>query len=302
MPNHVLAPERYPPLPDALLGRARVISSRVAALSLWPQNAVIVEVGVGLGDFSQQILHVCRPRRFIAIDSFTLHQLESLWGKPIRDHFGEKTHEKFYSQRFTSEIAAGTLTVMKGNSSGMISALQDQSVDLFYVDADHSYEGVRRDLEALRPKVKADGWIVMNDYTPAEIGLSNEPYGVIQATKEFMLTHGWEMVYFALAYVMYCDVGLRRGGGPWTMPNGENRASSECHRGHPAIRLLADHSPAALSGSAAEVRQGLNALSPPTPVAIPVRAGRGEDHADARLQGIRGAIRPKLSAPVRRPG
>jgi hypothetical protein len=25
-----------------------------------------------------------------------------------------------------------------------------------------------------------------------------------------MITHGWEMVYFALAYVMYCDVCLRK--------------------------------------------------------------------------------------------
>lgn len=103
----------------------------------------------------------------------------------------------------------------------MISGLPDQSVDVFYIDADHSYEGVRRDLEALRPKVKPDGWIVMNDYTPAEIGLSNEPYGIIQATNEFMLTHGWEMAYFALAYVMYCDVGLRRTGVSWALPNGE---------------------------------------------------------------------------------
>ena len=212
MSNPVLAPERYPPLPDALLKRARVISNRVAALSLWPQPAVIAEVGVGLGDFSQQILGVCRPRQFIAIDSFTLHRLDSLWGKSIRDHFGEKTHEEFYRHRFASEIATGTVAVMNGNSSDMISALPDQSVDVFYVDADHSYEGVHRDLEALRPKVKPDGWIVMNDYTPAEIGLSNEPYGVIQATNEFMLTHGWEMAYFALAYVMYCDVGLRRAG------------------------------------------------------------------------------------------
>jgi hypothetical protein len=82
MAHPVLAPERYPPLPDALLRRARVVSSRVAALALWPVDAAIVEVGVGLGDFSQQILRVCLPRRFIAIDSFTLHELDSLWGNP----------------------------------------------------------------------------------------------------------------------------------------------------------------------------------------------------------------------------
>ena len=101
------------------------------------------------------------------------------------------------------------MEVIQGDSAAAIAGLPHASVDVFYVDADHSYEGVRRDLAALAPKVKPEGWIVMNDYTPAEVGLSNEPYGVIQATNEFMVEQGWAMAYFALAYVMYCDVGLR---------------------------------------------------------------------------------------------
>jgi hypothetical protein len=210
--SSVLDLARYPPLPEALLRHSRVVSNRLAALALWPQDAVIAEVGVALGGFSEAILQRCRPRRFLAIDRFDLHELPELWGVSTTEHFGGRTHGEFYRDRFAAEIARGQLEMVKGDSATAISDLPNGGIDLFYVDADHTYDGARRDLEAILPKIKPDGWIVMNDYIPAEIGFSNGPYGVIQATNEFMLAQGWEMVYFALAYVMYCDVGLRRVG------------------------------------------------------------------------------------------
>ena len=210
MTNSVLDPVRYPVLSEAHLRHARVVPNRLAALTLWPRDAVIAEVGVALGEFSKAVLAVCRPRRFLAIDRFDLHQLPALWGIPTSEHFNGLTHGEFYRSRFAAEIASGQVEVIEGDSASVISAMPDCSVDVFYVDADHTYDGVRRDLDTILPKVKPDGWIVMNDYIPAEIGFSNATYGVIQATNEFMITHGWEMVYFALAYVMYCDVGLRK--------------------------------------------------------------------------------------------
>ena len=210
MTNPILEPARYPPIPQILLRRSRVVSNRLAALTLWPHNSVIAEVGVALGSFSEAILGTCKPRLFHAIDRFDLHELPKLFGAPTSEHFGGRTHGEFYRERFAAQIARGQVDVLEGDSATVISALPDSSVDLFYVDADHSYEGVRRDLEAMITKVKPEGWIVLNDYIPGDVGFSNAPYGVIQATNEFMVTHDWEMVYFALAYVMYCDVGLRK--------------------------------------------------------------------------------------------
>jgi hypothetical protein len=209
---------RYPKLPAELLCNARVLPDRLAALPLWPKDAVIAEIGVALGGLSAEILSVCRPRKFLAIDRFDLHELPMLWGEPTKTLFGGRTHLDFYRDRFASEIADGVVEVIEGDSAPSIAALPDDSVDLFYVDADHLYGGVKNDLRALLPKVRADGWVVMNDYIPADT-FSNEPLGVIQATNEFMVENEWEMVYFALAPVMYCDVALRRVGGGAVIPD-----------------------------------------------------------------------------------
>jgi hypothetical protein len=200
---------RYPRLPEGLLWNARLLPDRVAALSLWPKGAVIAEIGTALGGYSEQILRTCQPARFIAIDRYDLHEIPVLWGKTAAETFGARTHVELYRDRFKSEIAAGVVEVIQGDSAASITALPDDSVDVFYVDADHLYAGVRADLAALLPKVRRDGWIVMNDYIPADT-FSNVPLGVIQATNEFMVEHGWEMTYLALAPMMYCDVGLRR--------------------------------------------------------------------------------------------
>jgi hypothetical protein len=200
---------RYPRIPEHLLANARVVADRWQGMMLWPKEAVVVEVGVALGDFSKSILQHRQPARFIAIDRFDLHELTTLWGRPTKELFSGGTHLDFYRARFAEQIAAGTFEVIQGDSAPSIAALPDESVDVFYVDADHLYDGVRKDLAALRTKVKPDGWIIMNDYL-AEDTFGREPLGVIQATNEFMVEHGWEMVYFALAPIMYCDVGLRK--------------------------------------------------------------------------------------------
>ena len=199
-----------PRLPDHLLRNARVLPAREAMLPLLPKGKVICEVGVGLGDFSDQFIRVCRPKTFIAIDLFDLHLLPELWGKPTSAYFGGRTHGAFYRDRFAELIRQQKMLVLEGDSANVLRGLADRSVDVFYVDANHFYESVSLDLSIIKDKVAGDGLIILNDYIMNEVGFSNVPYGVIHATNEFMIREGWEMVYFALQGYMYCDVALRK--------------------------------------------------------------------------------------------
>lgn len=196
------------PLPQFLLRNARIVPNRDDILPLLPRHAVIAEVGVMTGDFSQKILTVCQPKTFYALDMFDIHNLPMVWGQPTADLFTNKTHLDFYKHRFTAEIAAGRVNILPGDSAAMLEQLPDNSLDVVYLDADHRYEAVEKELEICSRKLKPHtGLIVLNDYIMTDGG---GPYGVIQAAHEFMLKYGWEMVVLALQEYMYCDIVIRK--------------------------------------------------------------------------------------------
>jgi len=203
-------PLPVPELPADLVDGAILLRDREAVLPLLPRNAVICEVGVGVGSFSRKIMEICQPRRFIAIDNFKVHEQPELWGKPTSHWFGGKTHGGFYRDSFAVEIGTGMMTVIEAESDAGIGELDDASVDVFYIDGDHSYEAVRRDLAAAALKVRPDGYLILNDYILVDHLGATIPYGVIYAAHEFMLQQNWGMQFFALQTSMFCDVVLRR--------------------------------------------------------------------------------------------
>ena len=194
-------------LPPELLRNCSVLPSRYSLPEYIPQGQVIAEIGVAVGGFSQFLIECCQPTRFIAVDRFDLHELDSFWGKPCHDWFGTKTHLEFYTDKFEEIIKVGGMSVLVGDSPAQVSRLDDCSVDIFYVDGDHTYDGVWRDLDAIRPKIKPSGMLIMNDYTSGDGANS---YGVVKATHEFMVRHGYEMTILCLEPNMYCDVVLRQ--------------------------------------------------------------------------------------------
>jgi hypothetical protein len=183
-------PHPAPMLGEEHLEDCVVLPSREAILRRMKRGSVCAEVGVQTGIFSRSILDICSPSRLHLIDL---------------DH---ATYS--IATKFRTEIESGTVRLHEGDSSSVLAEFPDEYFDFIYVDGDHQYEGVRRDIEAGKSKVKPAGFLVFNDYTywsPVEC----MPYGVIQAVNELCLEGGWKMKYFALAHYMYCDVALSRG-------------------------------------------------------------------------------------------
>ena len=87
-------------------------------------------------------------------------------------------------------------------------------MDIAYVDADHQFDAVKRDLGVLVRKIRPDGWIMMDDYTLVDQMQAEHLIGVIYATHEFMVEHGWAMHYLALQTNGYYQVVLRRADQP----------------------------------------------------------------------------------------
>ena len=178
-----------PMLEDRHLENCQIVASRDRIIQRMPHGGHIAEVGVLAGDFSQVLLYECSPTELHLIDL------------DLRSHKIEK--------RFAEQVRSGAVILHEGRSSHILKRFPDQHFDFIYIDADHSYEGVKKDINVAKQKIRDDGFLVFNDYTywsPVEC----VNYGVMHAVNELCLEEGWQIAFFALDPYMYCDVAIRR--------------------------------------------------------------------------------------------
>jgi len=139
----------------------------------------IVEVGVAEGNFSEEMLNwpVKFPRVY-SVDRWINHDTKGDSGNP------QSWHDANYC-RVVDRLAKfeDRSKIVRRNSVEAASLFGDGELDLVYIDADHSYEGCKADIEAWFPKVKADGFMAFHDYI-------NPAYGVNRAVKEFCQARG----------------------------------------------------------------------------------------------------------------
>jgi hypothetical protein len=178
------------PLTAKHLTHCKVIESREKLLELMPKNAVCAEIGIDRCDFSQLIMDITHPRELHLVD-FNSGFIEAA------------------KRRFGSELGAGQVKVHHGDSSDVILKMPDQYFDWIYIDADHNYAGVKKDLYAAHIKIKRDGLIALNDYIYFAPSVFRK-FGVVEAVNEFCVERDFEIIYFALQGRMYNDVVLRR--------------------------------------------------------------------------------------------
>lgn len=76
--------------------------------------------------------------------------------------------------------------VLRGLSVDMSRQVEDNSLGLVYIDCDHSYEGVKADINAWYPKLVKGGILAFHDYEARQ-------YGVKQAVTEFANLHGFKI-------------------------------------------------------------------------------------------------------------
>jgi spermidine synthase len=102
-----------------------------------PKGGVCAEVGIFKCDFSEQILSVLQPEKLHLIDI-------------------DPASIEIAGRRFQKEIGEGRVEIHHGDSSSILARFPDQSLDWIYIDGDHNYPGVKKDLEQARVKVKEE--------------------------------------------------------------------------------------------------------------------------------------------------
>lgn len=187
-----------PSLQDCHVKNCRLVESRAKMLEYLPKNSVVAEVGTQYGRFAQKILSITKPQKLHLIDcNFDLFKAE----------VSQKQQTVFQEG-----IARGTIELHEGDSSTILSNFPDEYFDWIYIDADHAYEGVCKDIASGYTKVKAGGMLIFNDYTNWSV-CEILPYGVARAVNEFCIAHNWEIVFLALQSLGYHDIAIKKNTG-----------------------------------------------------------------------------------------
>jgi hypothetical protein len=140
-----------------------------------PRGGTAAEIGVDKGIFSQRILELARPRKLYLIDPW----FPDLTGAKIPS---PEQRYVLVSEKFATHAARGIVEILREPSETAAIRFADLSLDWIYIDGDHHYEAVKRDLDLYFPKVKKGGFIICDDYHFA----GNFDDGVTRAVDEFM--------------------------------------------------------------------------------------------------------------------
>ncbi len=179
-----------PGLSGQHMPNAKLYPNRAAMLHALPKGMKVAEVGTWRGDFSKHIAEVCQPMEFHLID---------IDFSPLDEN------------GVSSLMSGGVVHKHEGDSSQILIRFPEQYFDWLYIDGDHTYEGVRKDLAAAHSRVKAGGYLMCNDYTNWDL-TSAQPYGVAKAVNELCLAHRYEVCGLALQGAGYHDILLRKPG------------------------------------------------------------------------------------------
>jgi hypothetical protein len=217
--KRILIPEpeiNYPELRPGDVENARLFANRSSMIEAFRpllQGKIIAELGVGYGDFSEVLIKILAPEQFFAFDTFEWHHVPVVWGKPTNEVFGNLTHRECYEKKF-SRTSARVVTE-EGDSAANLRKYPDRFFDMIYIDADHSYPGVKKDADISKGKIKDDGILIFNDYIMFDHCGVAEPnygvwYGVVQAVNQLVVHENFEVIGFAFAKDMFCDIAVRR--------------------------------------------------------------------------------------------
>jgi hypothetical protein len=153
---------------EALLTRAAATST-VGREDMWveifrhlrPRD--FLELGVLRGRFAERILRDCASiTRYYMLDPW--RHLED-WNKP--SNIDQPKFDVIFSEAMArTEFARARRIVLRGKTTEMIDRIPDASLDVAYVDGDHTLRGIAIDLIRTYPKIRPGGLLTGDDYTP----------------------------------------------------------------------------------------------------------------------------------------
>ena len=124
----------------------------------------MAELGVSRGRFAEGVLRGCSGiTTYYLLDPWK-HLPD--WNK--RHNKDDETFEEFYNEAMRrTQPWESKRVVLRGRTTQVVHSIPDDSLDLAYVDADHTLRGIAIDLIRIWPKVRTGGFIGGDDFCPS---------------------------------------------------------------------------------------------------------------------------------------
>jgi hypothetical protein len=122
-----------------------------------------VEVGVMFGTFSCMLLAGTKTKKLYCVDHWE--------------------NERFLNRaQLDLSKFSNRVEMIKEDSSAAAGKFEDGSIDYIFIDANHTYDGVKKDIECWWPKLRIGGLFFGHDYIGGD---RFKHFGVIRAVDEF---------------------------------------------------------------------------------------------------------------------
>lgn len=135
---------------------------------------VLVELGTWKGHSIMYLAQKLKEQNY----EFKLFGVDLFDESPIHENRGNeylKPQMQFlwevYNQNLIRKNVRDVVKDIKKNSWESANEFEDESVDFVFIDADHKYESVVKDIQSWLPKIKKGGMISGHDFTQPSAGV-----------------------------------------------------------------------------------------------------------------------------------
>lgn len=136
----------------------------MAGVSLFHGYRKGVELGVSAGRFTMFLCGTIHDMEMIAVDRWESQPNNTVeGGQTYMDWDHEASYRSFSDN--CERFFPGRVKILRMDTSAAAPVVEDESQDFVFIDADHSYEGCKRDIENWLPKVRRGGMLCGHDYS-----------------------------------------------------------------------------------------------------------------------------------------
>lgn len=153
-----------------------------------------VEVGVWKGHSISYLANLLKNVENVSL--FAVDLFENSYKYSDKDSSANKDLRKqipliydIYNKNLENDGVRDMITDLKGYSWEAAKKVDDLSVDVVFIDADHTYESVKKDITAWAPKVRNGGILAGHDYRPG----NPVAKAVDEFNSKFWIPNGWKL-------------------------------------------------------------------------------------------------------------